>query len=84
MKIINYFWLLKLHLIVAWIFDIVANKRNSIDVDKFDYLQRDAYHIGYKDSSFDYKTIMKNSLIIDGEICYNSKVTIYIYKAKFY
>jgi HD superfamily phosphohydrolase len=52
----------------------VANKRNSIDVDKFDYLLRDAYHIGYKDQSFDYKTIMKNSLVVEGEICYNSKV----------
>ncbi len=52
----------------------MANKRNSIDVDKFDYLLRDAYHIGYKDQSFDYKTIMKNSLVVEGEICYNSKV----------
>ena len=24
-----------------FIFDIVANKRNSIDVDKFDYMRRD-------------------------------------------
>jgi HD superfamily phosphohydrolase len=41
--------------IEEWIFDIVANKRNSIDVDKFDYLQRDSYHIGLKDCYFDYK-----------------------------
>jgi deoxynucleoside triphosphate triphosphohydrolase SAMHD1 len=32
----------------GWIFDIVSNSRNSIDVDKFDYLARDAYHIGKK------------------------------------
>ena len=27
---------------IGWMFDIVANKRNSLDVDKFDYLCRDA------------------------------------------
>lgn len=25
----------------AWMFDIINNKRNSIDVDKFDYILRD-------------------------------------------
>ena len=29
--------------ITKWVFDIVANKRNSIDVDKFDYMTRDSY-----------------------------------------
>jgi HD superfamily phosphohydrolase len=29
-----------------WIFDIVANKRNSVDVDKFDYISRDTYMLG--------------------------------------
>jgi HD superfamily phosphohydrolase len=33
-----------------FLFDIVANKRNSIDVDKFDYLQRDAMCAGVKTS----------------------------------
>lgn len=27
--------------IEAWMFDIINNKRNSIDVDKFDYIKRD-------------------------------------------
>jgi HD superfamily phosphohydrolase len=30
----------------AWMFDIIANKTNSLDVDKIDYLQRDALHLG--------------------------------------
>jgi len=29
-----------------WMFEIVANKRNSFDVDKLDYLCRDNYHCG--------------------------------------
>lgn len=29
-----------------WMFEIIANKRNSFDVDKLDYLCRDNYHVG--------------------------------------
>jgi HD superfamily phosphohydrolase len=36
-----------------FMFDIVANKRNSVDVDKFDYLARDCYMCGIK-SSYDF------------------------------
>ncbi len=27
---------------LEWMYEIIANKKNSLDVDKLDYLQRDA------------------------------------------
>jgi len=48
-----------------WIFDIVANGRNSIDVDKYDYITRDSYHLGLKDTYIDYRTLIKESRVIN-------------------
>ena len=44
---------------VEFIFDIVNNKRNSIDVDKYDYIRRDSYHLGLKDTYYDYDTLIQ-------------------------
>ncbi|KAJ2000492.1 hypothetical protein GGI04_003524 [Coemansia thaxteri] len=55
-----------------FLFDIVANKRNGVDVDKFDYIQRDCYNVGVK-SSYDFSRLMLNSRVIDDEVCYNHK-----------
>ena len=49
--------------------EIVANGRNSIDVDKFDYLERDAKYCGTK-ISCDFNRIMQFSRVIGDEICY--------------
>ena len=55
-------------------YDIVDNKRNSLDVDKFDYLHRDAKNLGFQGVGFDNKRIITNSRVIGNEICYNQKI----------
>ncbi|KAJ2355971.1 hypothetical protein GGF43_002366, partial [Coemansia sp. RSA 2618] len=55
-----------------FLFDIVANQRNGVDVDRFDYVQRDCYNVGVR-SSYDFSRLMLNSRVIDDEICYNQK-----------
>lgn len=56
-----------------WIYDIVANKRNSIDVDKFDYLARDAYYVGVNICT-DPIRIMQHSKVIDDQICFKDEM----------
>ncbi|GAB5586934.1 hypothetical protein Unana1_01834 [Umbelopsis nana] len=56
----------------AFLFDIVANKRNSVDVDKFDYIERDCYNLGIK-SSYDTKRLMWFTRVVDNQICYHHK-----------
>ncbi len=62
-----------------WIYDIVNNTRNSIDVDKFDYISRDCYSIGLK-SSYDPSRLIEFSHVINNEICFNLKETYNIYE----
>jgi HD superfamily phosphohydrolase len=57
-----------------WIFQIVANKKNSIDVDKFDYIFRDSYHAGIKSITVDYDRIFNNATLINGNLCFKMKV----------
>jgi len=45
------------------IYQIVANKLNQVDVDKFDYLARDSYNLGYE-KRFDALRII-NEIIVD-------------------
>ncbi|XP_042563449.1 deoxynucleoside triphosphate triphosphohydrolase SAMHD1-like [Clupea harengus] len=60
----------------SFLYEIVANKRNGIDVDKWDYFARDCYHLGIK-NSFDYQRILRFSRVCDVEgkksICIREK-----------
>ncbi|KAH3743158.1 Deoxynucleoside triphosphate triphosphohydrolase SAMHD1 [Pelomyxa schiedti] len=63
----------------AWMFDIVHNSRNSVDVDKFDYLGRDAHMLGIK-SSYDCSRLITYSRVINNEVCYHAKEVYSIYE----
>jgi HD superfamily phosphohydrolase len=61
-----------------WIFQIISNPLNSIDVDKFDYLIRDTQAVGLK-FSFDYTRIINDAKVIDNKICYSMQCSEDIY-----
>ncbi|KAF9585804.1 SAM domain and HD [Lunasporangiospora selenospora] len=63
----------------TFLFDIVANKRNSLDVDKYDYLQRDCYNVGIT-SSIDASRLMRMSRVIDDQICWHHKEVYNLYE----
>lgn len=56
-----------------WLFEIVSNSRNGIDVDKFDYLCRDAMKINVNHNSFNHDIVMQGARVIDDQICYPEK-----------
>jgi deoxynucleoside triphosphate triphosphohydrolase SAMHD1 len=62
-----------------WMYEIVANNRNSVDVDKFDYLARDCYNLGIK-SSYDFSRLMKFSRVVNNEVCFHSKEVYNMYE----
>src|ERR1051325_11020439 len=62
-----------------FLFDIVANKTNSIDVDKFDYLARDCHYLGIK-TVFDFSRLMNFSRVNGDQIAYYDKECYNIYE----
>ncbi|KAJ3336671.1 hypothetical protein HDU93_002363 [Gonapodya sp. JEL0774] len=54
-----------------FLFDIVSNKTNSIDVDKYDYMVRDTRNVGMV--GYDVSRLMNNSRIVEDEIAYAYK-----------
>ena len=46
-------------------FDVVNNKRNSLDVDKLDYINRDILALNLSMGIHDYKSLLKAARVID-------------------
>ncbi|RXN31520.1 deoxynucleoside triphosphate triphosphohydrolase SAMHD1-like protein [Labeo rohita] len=60
----------------SFLFEIVANKQNGIDVDKWDYFARDCHHLGIR-NSFDHQRLLKFARVceVNGRkhICFRDK-----------
>ena len=50
-----------------------------MDVDKFDYIERDTYNLGLR-SSYDPKRLLVYSRVINNEICYHQKEVYNVYE----
>jgi HD superfamily phosphohydrolase len=56
----------------GFIYQIVSNYMNGLDVDKYDYINRDCYHLDIK-NGFSYQRLIDNILIIDNKIVYQEQ-----------
>ena len=61
----------------AYLFEIVSNSDFQLDVDKCDYLVRDAHYIGIS-SPLQIERIFSFARVIDSHICYHKKVYLQI------
>ncbi|KFP82650.1 Deoxynucleoside triphosphate triphosphohydrolase SAMHD1, partial [Apaloderma vittatum] len=50
----------------SFLYEIVANKKNGIDVDKWDYFARDCHHLGIQ-NNFDYKRLLKFTRVCEAD-----------------
>jgi len=57
----------------TWYNHIINNKISGLDTDKIDYVLRDSLNLGMK-ISFDPLRIIKNSRIIDNELCFCDRI----------
>ncbi|XP_024031398.1 deoxynucleoside triphosphate triphosphohydrolase SAMHD1 homolog isoform X2 [Morus notabilis] len=62
-----------------FLYDIVANGRNGIDVDKFDYIVRDCRACGLG-CNFESQRLLETMRVLDDEICYRAKEYLTIHK----
>ena len=53
-----------------FLFDIVNNKRNSVDVDKFDYINRDTFYVGMQ-ASVSTEKLLESARVMENQICYS-------------
>ncbi|KAK4367467.1 hypothetical protein RND71_011259 [Anisodus tanguticus] len=62
-----------------FLYDIVANGRNGIDVDKFDYIIRDSRACALG-CNFQFQRLMETMRVLGDEICYRAKDYLTIHK----
>ena len=62
-----------------FIYQIISNSLNDLDVDKLDYLCRDSYYLGTGEP-FNVNRIIEHAKIIDGNIVFPEKVSYDIFK----
>lgn len=63
----------------SFLYDIVANGRNGIDVDKFDYIARDCRACGLG-CNFEFQRLLETMWVVDDEICYRANNYLTIHK----
>ncbi|XP_056311400.1 deoxynucleoside triphosphate triphosphohydrolase SAMHD1-like [Danio aesculapii] len=71
----------------SFLYEIVANEENGIDVDKWDYFARDCHHLGIP-NNFDHLRLLKSARVCDVEekdgtkkhICFREKEANNIYE----
>lgn len=61
----------------GFLYQIVSNSLNGLDVDKYDYLTRDALMTGFK-SGFDFSRLVNDVYVIDSTICYPPQLSMEI------
>ena len=61
-----------------FLYQIINNTSNNVDVDKLDYIKRDIYNTGIK-LDFDYQRLLDNSRVINDNIVYSIRVESDIY-----
>jgi len=65
---------IKKHKEHGWIFEIVANYRTSIDVDRFDYMMRDPRNVGVQEYVFDCSMFFENFQVMNNQIVFDKKM----------
>ncbi len=62
-----------------FIFQIISNNLNGLDVDKLDYLYRDSFYLG-SGNPYDLSKVISHVQIINKNICFPEKTSYNIYK----
>lgn len=62
-----------------FVFQIISNSLNGLDVDKLDYLYRDSFYLG-SGNPYDLMRVISHIQVIGGNICFPEKISYDIYK----